>query len=113
MRRWNRTSKWKQRMIALIAARDGMLCWLCASPLSLVPKKPSKRVTLEHLVARSLGGGDETENLVMCHQHCNAHLRDRPLEKKRQMRRKWLAARRPRATRLQPPSHLSGGCGGT
>jgi 5-methylcytosine-specific restriction endonuclease McrA len=93
MARWNRTTKWKRKMIERIAARDGMLCWLCALPLSLVPKKPSKRISLEHLVPRSLGGDDKPENLVLCHQHCNGHLRDRPIEKKQQMRKKWLATR--------------------
>lgn len=93
MRRWNRTTKWKRKMAAFIAARDGMLCWLCALPLSLVPKRPSKRISLEHLVPRSLGGDDRPGNLVLCHQHCNAHLKDRPLEKKKQIRRKWLTTR--------------------
>lgn len=93
MRRWNRTAKWKRKMIAQIVARDGMLCWLCDLPLSDVPKRPSKRISLEHLVARSLGGDDTPENLVLCHQHCNAHLKDHPLEKKQKIRNKWLAMR--------------------
>lgn len=92
MARWNRTTRWKHKMIALLAARDGMICWLCALPLSLVPKRPNKRISLEHLEPRSLGGSDTPDNLVLCHQHCNKHLDSRPRAQKEKMRQKWQAA---------------------
>lgn len=79
-------------MIERLASRDGFVCWLCALPLSLVPKRPGKRVSLEHLTPRSQGGGDDEGNLVICHQHCNKHLDNRPREQKEKMRLKWHAA---------------------
>ena len=79
-------------MIARLLSRDGSQCWLCARPLRDPPKRPNKRISLEHLKARSLGGDDSEANLVLWHQHCNAHLRDRPLERKLRMRKKWHAA---------------------
>jgi len=49
---------------------------------------------LEHLLPRSLGGTDDAANLVVCHQHCNMHLKDRPREQKEAMRLKWQRAPR-------------------
>lgn len=76
-------------MIARLRSRDGDNCWLCARPLSKKMSKLSKRTSIEHLNPRALGGGDEVENLVLCHHHCNVHLGDRPPEKKVKIRAKW------------------------
>lgn len=73
--------------------RDGPGCWLCGGPMPDPPKRANKRRTIEHLVPRSKGGTDDWGNLVVCHQHCNHHLADRPREKKLAMREKWQRAR--------------------
>lgn len=51
------------------------------------PKSPTR----EHLVPKKLGGTDELSNLVLCHRHCNAHLRDHPKAKKLEIQAKWHA----------------------
>lgn len=95
-------------MVAQLLARDGSDCWLCAYPMTQPPKRPNKRISLEHLTPRVLGGGDGTDNLVLCHQHCNGHLRDRPREKKLAIRKKWRAVHEARLCRSRDPlpSHL-------
>lgn len=78
--------------IEQIRARDGDGCWLCARPLDFAAVPNSKNApTLEHLVAKSLGGGNELANLVLCHPGCNLHLADKPLAKKQEIRAKWQA----------------------
>lgn len=76
-------------MVERLRARDGDKCWLCARPLKMTATKQSRRISIEHLHPRSLGGGDEAANLVLCHHHCNLHLRDRTLETKLKMQTKW------------------------
>lgn len=88
MARWNKTAKWKRAQIELLKMRDGLLCWLCNRHLLKDGKRKNRQITIEHLVARSLGGGDDMGNLALCHPGCNRHLADRPLEKKRQIRKK-------------------------
>lgn len=85
---WKRTSKWKQARVKLIIARDGMLCWLCNRHLLKGGKSKNRRITLEHLTPRALGGSDELENLALCHPGCNRHLADRTLTKKLKIRTK-------------------------
>jgi hypothetical protein len=75
-----------------IRARDGDACWLCDRPLDFSAVANSKNApTIEHLVAKSLGGGGELANLALCHKACNLHLADRPLAKKQEMRAKFHA----------------------
>jgi hypothetical protein len=88
-------------MIARILARDGPDCWLCGYPMPDPPKRLNKRRSLEHLTARVLGGKDEEGNLVVCHQHCNGHLREHPREKKLAIREKWQAVRRQRRSKRE------------
>ncbi len=88
MARWNKTAKWKRARIELLQARHGLLCWLCNRHLLKGGKSKNRQITIEHLVARSLGGGDNLENLALCHPGCNRHLADRPLEKKLKIREK-------------------------
>jgi 5-methylcytosine-specific restriction endonuclease McrA len=78
-----------QRLVAELRQRDGTACWLCDREIPDRPRKAGKRISIEHLVARSRGGGDELDNLVLCHDACNRHLADRPLEQKRLIRAKW------------------------
>ena len=88
MAKWNKTAKWKRARIELLKARDGLLCWLCNRHLLKGGKRKNQQITIEHLVARSLGGGDNLENLALCHPGCNRQLADRSIEKKRQIRKK-------------------------
>lgn len=91
MKPWRRSAAWKRRRVERLAARDGDSCWLCS--LALTSRQPNhpKCTTIEHLTPRCAGGGDELENLVLCHKACNAHLRDHPREKKLTIRAKWHA----------------------
>ena len=85
--------------------RDGDLCWLCNYPIAFdaEPNSP-KSPTVEHLEPKALGGADALPNLVLCHQHCNAHLRDHPKAKKLRTRAKWHAAyAMQQARRVQAP----------
>jgi hypothetical protein len=102
MARWNRTAKWKRARIAALIARDGPGCWLCTLPISRAATRKGQRASLEHLLARCLGGSDALDNLVLCHDACNRHLGERPVEKKREMREKWhRTAERRRAERAR------------
>lgn len=75
-----------------IRARDGDACWLCTRLLKFDAAPNTKDApTIEHLVAKSLGGGNDLANLVLCHKACNLHLADRPREKKEEMRIKFHA----------------------
>lgn len=79
-------------MVDRLLKRDGPACWLCAYPMTEPPKRLNKRISIEHLTPRILGGTDSEDNLVLCHQHCNGHLRDHPSQKKLTIRKKWRAA---------------------
>ncbi len=94
-------------MIARLLKRDGEDWWLCGRAMPDPPRHPNKRRTIEHLNPRSLGGGDEESNLVVCHQHCNMHLRDRPPDRKLKMRAKW----RRFLKKGPPPTPPAGGRG--
>ena len=73
--------------------RDGERCWLCNYPLDFdADPNSAKAPTVEHLEPKALGGTDALPNLVLCHKHCNAHLRDHPKPRKLQMRVKWHVA---------------------
>lgn len=73
--------------IDLLLARDGNQCWYCDKPINFELRSPSKLAgTLEHLVAKSLGGKSTLDNLALCHAKCNAHLRDHPYATKLKMR---------------------------
>jgi 5-methylcytosine-specific restriction endonuclease McrA len=100
MAAFRKSARWKRARIAEIARRDGPLCWLCTLPIPEAPKRPGKRASIEHLVARSAGGGDDLANLVLCHNSCNRHLAARPIEQKLKMREKWhrSVAARPAAS---------------
>jgi hypothetical protein len=83
-----------------LRARDGCGCWLCGEPLdfSAVPNS-ARAPTLEHLIAKSRGGPQTLENIVLCHACCNRQLADRPLVDKIKMRerrrkKRWIASLR-------------------
>lgn len=55
-----------------IAERDGWWCWLCGGAID--PRAPADSPTggtVDHLVPRSRGGGNEPENLRLAHKRCN------------------------------------------
>lgn len=83
-----------------LRARDGDHCWLCGEPMNFkaVPNT-SKAPSIEHLIAKSRGGPQSLDNLVLCHTSCNRHLADRSLVNKIKMRerrrkKRWMATLR-------------------
>lgn len=62
--RWKKTpafAKWKRRQFL----KQGGLCWYCQQPLWL------SKQNVEHKTARSLGGKNNKNNLVLACSNCN------------------------------------------
>ena len=58
--------KRRQHIKQVLLARDGLTCCLCKRPMRL------DEVTVEHRLARSLGGSVvDYANLGLAHAHCN------------------------------------------
>lgn len=56
-----------------VAAEDGTDCKLCGLPVDLSVASPSRlAASVDHIVPRALGGGDERENLQLAHRGCNS-----------------------------------------
>lgn len=55
--------------------RDGDECWFCGGPLK-------NDITIEHLVPRSVGGGNDLKNLVLAHSECNQLAADMDMNRK-------------------------------
>lgn len=62
-----------------IMERDGENCWFCAMPMG-------DDVTLEHLVPRSRGGGNDNANCVLAHAACNQAAANLSLSEKVELR---------------------------
>ena len=77
----------KKKLIAALRARDGDDCWRCNRPMRFegVPNR-GKAATIEHVLSRSKGGGDDPGNLRLCHVGCNRHLADHAPDQKERMR---------------------------
>ncbi len=76
-----------------IRARDGDACWLCNGKLSFAANAGEKRkATIEHLQPVSLGGGNDFDNLRLCHRGCNKQLGNRPRAEKEGLREKFQLA---------------------
>lgn len=91
--------------IEQLRKRDGDNCWLCNGKLAFNAAPNSKKApTKEHLEARSLGGSDAQDNLVLCHPGCNKHLANRPKADKIKMRDKHIANRAKQAARAASAS---------
>jgi 5-methylcytosine-specific restriction endonuclease McrA len=89
--------------IEQLRARDGDNCWLCDGKLSFnAPPNSKKSPTREHLLAKSLGGTEALDNLVLCHPGCNKHLGIRPKAEKLKMRDKCVASRAAQAAIAKP-----------
>ncbi|MBI4933123.1 MAG: HNH endonuclease [Actinobacteria bacterium] len=55
-----------------VAERDGWWCWLCGGAIDPhAPRDSAVRGTVDHLVPRSRGGGNELANLRLAHKRCN------------------------------------------
>jgi len=65
----------------MYARRDGWVCYLCNEPIQHEPGSAHlyMRLSLDHVQARSRGGGDHPSNIRATHQGCNAGKGDRPL----------------------------------
>lgn len=57
-------SQWR-RARDVVWKRSRGLCWLCKQPLARAD------MTIDHVVPRSKGGGNEHSNLRAAHKHCN------------------------------------------
>jgi hypothetical protein len=64
--------------------RDGDGCWFCGKPLG-------SDVTLEHLVPRSRGGGNDAANCVLAHAECNQAAANLSISEKVELRSKMRA----------------------
>ncbi|PNU05095.1 HNH endonuclease [Novosphingobium guangzhouense] len=76
------TGERRRAIVEALKARDGGECWLCCRVMR------KGKATIEHLLARSLGGTYDLENLVLCCGGCNRQLSNRPVADKWKMRRK-------------------------
>ena len=77
-----------------VRLRDGERCWLCDGKLDFGAVPSSARApTIEHLIAKTHGGTNADDNLVLTHPGCNKQLGTRPVEDKRRLRAKYQAAR--------------------
>jgi len=65
-----------RRMWLLASVQEhGPRCWLCCHPLPDIlglPVEPIWATTFDHVVPRSLGGGENHKNLRLAHRRCNS-----------------------------------------
>lgn len=62
---------WLDRMAMF--ARDGWSCQICSEPVDYTAEPQSDWYpTIDHVVPRSKGGGDELSNLRTAHRWCNS-----------------------------------------
>ncbi len=66
--------------------------------------RATQKPTIEHLHPKALGGGNELDNLVLCHPGCNKQLADRPRAEKERLRARRL---RKLAAKSAPPTLVS------
>ena len=63
-------SKRHKTLLALFK-RDGGWCRLCGLPVERKHDNPKLRATIDHIIPRSKGGGNNLENLQVAHAGCN------------------------------------------
>lgn len=51
--------------------RDGDCCWLCGRPMKFDNPRRLTGATLDHVLPRSQGGGNDIGNLKLAHRVCN------------------------------------------
>lgn len=60
-----------------IYERDGLACYLCGDVLDRsTPSNEPKALTIDHVIPRSKGGTDESDNLKTCCRECNIRKAD-------------------------------------
>lgn len=64
-------SRLASKRIERIVKRDGSLCHLCGEPVNLDIEVGPWRPTSDHVIPRSMGGGNELSNLRLAHASCN------------------------------------------
>lgn len=58
---------------ARLAQRDGPVCWLCGNEVDpAAPRGSGWAGSVDHVVPRARGGGDEPGNLRLAHRTCNS-----------------------------------------
>jgi 5-methylcytosine-specific restriction endonuclease McrA len=70
-----------------IARRDGAACFYCGRP-----RRNPLVMTIEHLLPRALGGGNELANLRLADPLCNKFAGRRSVADKLELRAKWRLA---------------------
>lgn len=61
-----------RRLAPVVVATYGTTCWLCGGAIDMsAPARSPLGLSIDHARPRSLGGGDEIENLRPAHFHCN------------------------------------------
>lgn len=78
-----------RRLANQVLGRYGSVCWLCGKPIDLTaPRSSPLGLSVDHVIPRSKGGGDNLDNLRPAHHHCNTSRQDRPATAVRP-RRAW------------------------
>jgi hypothetical protein len=55
-----------------LASRDGWVCWICEGAIDpALPSSLAGGATIDHVVPRSRGGGNDGANLRLAHRRCN------------------------------------------
>lgn len=67
---------WRRSLVTALRERDGDDCWLCQSPMHFVYGNKDDRATIDHVMPRSKGGADTSDNLRLAHWRCNLDKRD-------------------------------------
>ena len=80
-----KTKNWRGAVVRELIERDGTDCWLCGKHM------PENDRTIEHVLARSLGGTEDLGNLTLTHRDCNGMLGSLPVEEKLAMRQASIA----------------------
>lgn len=60
------------RRLRAISTRDGWGCWLCGCAVDPYDLE-DHRASADHVLPKSLGGGNELTNLKLAHQSCNGY----------------------------------------
>ncbi len=56
-----------------LADRDGPACWLCGNDVDPAAPRGSREAgSVDHVVPRARGGGNEDDNLRLAHRVCNS-----------------------------------------
>ena len=66
------SAQWRKVLHVLLREKDGDLCAVCFDPIDFrLSGRDPRGPSVEHLIPRSKGGGDELSNLALSHWGCN------------------------------------------